>query len=224
MLKQPITYTDFNGTERTEFFYFNLTQAELTRQLVMSMKLDDQGNVVGETLEDSLKKIIASNEGAQILPEFEKIVSSAYGEKSEDGRFFRKSPQIAEDFVNSAAYQELFMMFMRDADFAAHFINSLSEAGGGSAPTQSASDLARARSEAQLQGFKKPTEPNLPTVDENNQPLFKEPAPTLSDAERAELEELRRLKEAQAPAEANHTPESFTQRPPHESGPGFQQA
>ena len=29
MLKKTITYTDYNGVERTEDFYFNLTRAEL---------------------------------------------------------------------------------------------------------------------------------------------------------------------------------------------------
>ena len=29
MLKKTITYTDYNGLERTEDFYFNLTQAEI---------------------------------------------------------------------------------------------------------------------------------------------------------------------------------------------------
>ena len=29
MLKKTITYTDFNGKQRTETFYFNLTKAEV---------------------------------------------------------------------------------------------------------------------------------------------------------------------------------------------------
>ena len=29
MLKKTITYTDYNGVDRTEDFYFNLTEAEL---------------------------------------------------------------------------------------------------------------------------------------------------------------------------------------------------
>ena len=30
MLKRTMTYTDYNGLSRTEDFYFNLTQAEVT--------------------------------------------------------------------------------------------------------------------------------------------------------------------------------------------------
>mgnify|MGYP007065598478 CR=1 FL=1 len=29
MLKKTVTYTDYNGVERTEDFYFNLTRSEL---------------------------------------------------------------------------------------------------------------------------------------------------------------------------------------------------
>lgn len=30
MLKKTVTYTDYNGVERTEDFYFNLSKAEVT--------------------------------------------------------------------------------------------------------------------------------------------------------------------------------------------------
>lgn len=38
MLKKEITYKDYNGTERTESFYFNLSQAEL-----MEMEMSTSG-------------------------------------------------------------------------------------------------------------------------------------------------------------------------------------
>ena len=31
MIKKTITYTDYNGNQRTESFWFNLTKAEVTR-------------------------------------------------------------------------------------------------------------------------------------------------------------------------------------------------
>lgn len=39
MLKKTITYVDYNGTERTEDFYFNLTKAELM-EMEMSTMVD----------------------------------------------------------------------------------------------------------------------------------------------------------------------------------------
>ena len=37
MLKKTITYTDYDGRERTEDFYFNLNKAELT-EMELSVK------------------------------------------------------------------------------------------------------------------------------------------------------------------------------------------
>lgn len=233
MLKKTITYKDFNGNDRTEDFYFNISEEELIKQEMMSMKLDDEGKPIGETFADTLKAITESRDGAQIIPQFEKIVRWAYGEKSEDGRKFRKSDALADDFIDSAAYHALFREFISDANAASAFVNGIVPQNyeDGRAGT-SASDLARQRSEAQLQGFKKPQERDIPTVDENNTQIFKEP--DLLASERAELEELRALKAAQhqstPPVSADpfdENPqahrESYVERPPHESGPGYQQ-
>ena len=48
MLKKTINYTDYNGTERTEDFYFNLTQTE-----VLQLELGTDGGLV-----ESLTKIV----------------------------------------------------------------------------------------------------------------------------------------------------------------------
>ena len=40
MLKKTITYVDYNGTERTEDFYFNLTKAE-----ILEMELSTEGGM-----------------------------------------------------------------------------------------------------------------------------------------------------------------------------------
>lgn len=52
MLKKTITYTDYNGVERTEDFYFNLTKSEL---LVLEM-----GTTGGLT--EMVEKIVAAQE------------------------------------------------------------------------------------------------------------------------------------------------------------------
>ena len=62
MLRKKITYTDYNGEERTEEFLFNLTKAEL-----MEMEM---GTVGG--LAESLKKIIATKD----IPSISKFFKS----------------------------------------------------------------------------------------------------------------------------------------------------
>ena len=50
---------------------------------------------------------------------FNEIIIRAYGIKSEDGKNFRKSPQIVDDFVSSAAYDALMTEILGDMDKAA---------------------------------------------------------------------------------------------------------
>lgn len=115
MYKKTMTYTDFNGVERTEDYYFNLTEAELT-----DMELSREGGL-GETL----KAIINTKDQVAIINMFKEIVVKAYGRKSPDGRYFVKNDAIREEFMSTQAYSDLFMELATDADKAAEFINKI---------------------------------------------------------------------------------------------------
>ena len=115
MLKKTITYTDFNDVERTEDFYFNLTEAELT-----DMNLDENGG-----LAEKLQKIIDSKEIKQIKDYFKWIGLKSYGEKSEDGRRFMKSPEITKAFEETQAYSDIWMELAYNEDSASEFVNGI---------------------------------------------------------------------------------------------------
>lgn len=115
MLKKEITYNDFNGTERTESFYFNLTKAELTE-----MELGTEGGMSG-----MIEKIVAEQDIQRIMELFKSIIQKAYGEKSLDGRRFVKNQEILDNFTQTEAYSKLFMELATNADAAAEFINGL---------------------------------------------------------------------------------------------------
>lgn len=115
MLKKPITYTDYNGVERTEDFYFNLSKAE-----IMEMELSEEGGFA-----ERIKKIISSKDTVQIVKIFKEIILKAYGEKSADGKRFKKSKEMREDFEQTEAYSILFMELAQDPDAAADFVNQL---------------------------------------------------------------------------------------------------
>lgn len=115
MLKKTITYTDYNGIERTEDFYFNLTKAEL-----MEMELTVEGGFA-----DMVEKIVASNDTPSAVKIFKKIILASYGEKSPDGRRFIKSKEISDSFVQTEAYSELFTELARNDEEAAAFINGV---------------------------------------------------------------------------------------------------
>lgn len=115
MLKKTITYTDYNGSERTEDFYFNLTKAE-----VVEMEMSTTGGLV-----EMIKKIVAAQDAPSIIAIFKKLILKAYGEKSPDGKRFIKSDEISNAFSQTEAYSQLFMELATDADKAAEFVNGI---------------------------------------------------------------------------------------------------
>lgn len=115
MLKKTITYPDYNGVERTEDFYFNLTKAE-----VMEMELSTAGG-----LAEMITKIVNAQDAPAIIKVFKDLILKAYGEKSPDGKRFVKSEALAEAFSQTEAYSQLFMELATDADAAADFVNGI---------------------------------------------------------------------------------------------------
>lgn len=115
MLKKTMTYVDYDGNERTEDFYFNLSKAEL-----MEMELGTSGG-----LEQMINNIIAAQDTPRIIEMFKKIVLKAYGQKSSDGKHFRKSEEISKDFAETEAYSDLFMELATNTEAASAFINGI---------------------------------------------------------------------------------------------------
>lgn len=115
MLKETITYVDYNENERTENFYFNLTKAEL-----MEMELRTSGGFT-----EMVQRIVESKDSPAIVDIFKRIILKAYGQKSPDGKRFIKDDQLREEFEQTEAYSILFMRLATDADYAAKFINGI---------------------------------------------------------------------------------------------------
>lgn len=115
MLKKTITYTDFNGVERTEDFYFNLTKAE-----ILEMEMGTTGG-----LSEMVKKIVAAQDAPAIIKVFKDLVLKAYGEKSADGKRFIKNAELSEAFSQTEAYSNLFMELSMDSDAAAEFVKGI---------------------------------------------------------------------------------------------------
>ena len=115
MLKKTITYTDYNGTERTEDHYFNLSKAELAEM--------EMGTAGG--LAEMLNRIVAAQDAPAIMKVFKDLILKAYGIKSADGKRFIKSEEISTEFIQTEAYSVLFMELITDADAIAAFINGI---------------------------------------------------------------------------------------------------
>lgn len=115
MLKKTIKYTDYNGVERTEDFYFNLNKAE-----VMEMELSKNGG-----LSEYIKRITKSEDGPSLTKLFKEIICKSYGEKSLDGKRFIKNEELTDAFVQTEAYSELYMLLAYNAEEAAAFVQGI---------------------------------------------------------------------------------------------------
>lgn len=119
MLKKTITYVDYNGANRTEDFWFNLTKSE-----IMEMELTTEGG-----LAERIQKVVAAQDTKSIIKIFKDLILKAYGERDADGKSFNKSEEISNKFANSIPYDILFMELATDADAAAKFVNGIVPAG-----------------------------------------------------------------------------------------------
>lgn len=115
MLKKTITYTDYNGNERTEDFYFNISKAE-----AVEMEMSVNGG-----LSEMAQKIVAAQDMPAIIKLCKDMILKAYGEKSLDGKRFMKSDEISDAFAQTEAYSTLFMELASDPDAAARFFNGI---------------------------------------------------------------------------------------------------
>lgn len=118
MIKKTITYTDYDGHERTEDFYFNLSKAEL-----MEMELSVTGGFT-----QMIDRIIKAEDVPAIAKVFKDLLLKSYGQKSNDGKRFIKSPELTEEFSQTEAYSELYMELATNTDAATAFINGLAPA------------------------------------------------------------------------------------------------
>ena len=115
MLKKTITYMDYNDNERTEDFYFNLTEAE-----AMELELTTTGG-----LTESIRRLISAQDNPAIFKIFKSLILKAYGEKSPDGKRFIKSDAISEAFSQTEAYSKFFMEIATDAEAANAFLDGI---------------------------------------------------------------------------------------------------
>ena len=119
MLKKTITYTDYNGVERTEDFWFNLSKAE-----IMEMELSTTGG-----LAEMIDNVVKAQDAPSIIKIFKDLVLKAYGEKSPDGKRFIKVNDagipLSIGFSQTEAYSQLFMELATDAKAASDFVNGI---------------------------------------------------------------------------------------------------
>jgi hypothetical protein len=133
MLKKTITYTDYNGLQRTEDHYFNVSKAE-----VLKMEMGTSGGYV-----EMINRVVEAKDTPALMKIFDEFILTSFGVKSADGKRFRKVDEngrpLYEAFKETEAYTELLWELVTDADAAAKFVNGvIGTASDAPAPTAAA--------------------------------------------------------------------------------------
>lgn len=119
MIAKTVKYKDYNGVDREDKFFFNLTRAEITE-----MELSIKGG-----LADMIKGIIEAKDTPEIIKIFKELLLKSYGEKTADGKRFRKTDDngqpLSVAFSETEAFSVLFMELATDDDKAAEFVNGI---------------------------------------------------------------------------------------------------
>ena len=115
MYIRTMTYTDYDGNERTETFYFNMSKAEC-----LDMQLIAEGG-----LENYIQSIINERDNAKLVKFFKDVILKSVGKKSPDGRRFIKSEEYTREFSQTEAYSDLYVELATNTEEAIKFFNNI---------------------------------------------------------------------------------------------------
>lgn len=105
MLIRNIKYTDFNGTERDEPFYFNISKSE-----AVDMELE-----MPNGYSSYINEIVTNGDKKEMAGAIKRLILTSYGTRTPDGKFFIKSDEEAKKFFYSRAFDALYMEFLTDS-------------------------------------------------------------------------------------------------------------
>lgn len=112
MFKYECTYKNYFGEERTETVYFQLSRPE-----VLEFTLSLPGGAIA-----GAQRLIESHDHATMFTKYQEIIAKAYGEISQDGRRFIKSPELSKEFMETPIYEQMFDKMISDEKFMKDFI------------------------------------------------------------------------------------------------------
>lgn len=121
MLKETVTYKNYNDEEVTQTCYFDFSEEEIA-----GMELGVRGGFA-----EMIETAAQTQDEPTLWKIFTEMVLKAYGEKSADGIHFMKSDEISHRFRCTKAYSIIVMKMVRDSKYAAKFINNIVPEGAG---------------------------------------------------------------------------------------------
>lgn len=115
MYTYPLKYKDFLGNEREEEFLFNMEPSELA-----DWHFGQEGG-----MDKHIEKIMKAKDKPELIRLFRELVEKSYGKLTDDGKYFRKSPEILAEFKSTRAYSEIYLALAGNAKIAGEFIKGV---------------------------------------------------------------------------------------------------
>ncbi len=115
MLKRTIEYTDYFGSKQSETYAFHLSKPEL-----LELEFSEDG---GKS--KKIQDIVQREDKREMFFVMKQLILSSYGEISEDGKRFTKTPEATKAFEQSLAFEALLMNIATDSTAAEQFITSI---------------------------------------------------------------------------------------------------
>lgn len=113
MIVKTVKYKGFDGEDIEEKVYLHLTKAEF---LKMDLKYSDYGGLI-----NYMRKLLTDVKDGDmymkpLVTVLETLILSAYGRKTEDGRFVKKmyGQPLADEFETSEAYSSLLINLLSE--------------------------------------------------------------------------------------------------------------
>ena len=110
MLIEKIKYERFDGTEIERTFYFNITETELNKWFLGT-----------GTAAEYFEFLANKGESPRLSEIYYNLIDLSYGEPTEDGDGFMKTPELLAKFKASDAYNQLCIKMLSDEEYANKF-------------------------------------------------------------------------------------------------------
>ena len=106
MIKQHVSYEDYDGNKVEKDLWFHLNKSDLAK-----MSLGFDGGLI-----DGLTELQKKGDKKAVAEFIDNLLVNAYGVRKPGSDVFLKTPEIKEDFQYSLAHDEILMMLLGGED------------------------------------------------------------------------------------------------------------
>ena len=148
MIKQHVSYEDYDGNKVEKDLWFHLNKSDLAK---MSLGFDNG-------LIDGLTELQQKGDKKAVAEFIDNLLVNAYGVRKPGSDVFLKTPEIKEDFQYSLAHDEILMMLLGGEDD--EIINFIVGIMPGMSTEDRANVIEKVKSAQEAKKLPEPTEPS----------------------------------------------------------------